>query len=189
MAKSAINLSLITLSEVSFLECAIIQNGPDLVALSDSKNINLEIRTEFSFSRDNNYLSIRLRLHAQPVDEEGQIMPLSARFNIHFGFIVRNLNELLVTSDDGEHVPDFMLTLSLVSIAYSTSRGMILGKVAGTAFEGYGLPLMDARELLEYASDDVRVHKEPTHRPNSAKAQQELAAESTIKPKTKRTKK
>jgi len=189
MAKSPIDLSRIALTEASFLECNIIQTGPAFVVLSNSENINLEIGTEFAFTKHNNYLSIRLRLHVQPIDKDEQAMALSARFHTHFGFVVENLDELLVPSGSENSIPDFMLTLSLLSIAYSTSRGMILGKVAGTAFEGYGLPLMDARELLEYASDEARVHKEPTHRPNAVQNQQELATQPTAKQKSKRTKK
>lgn len=165
MAKNALDLSRIALTEVSFIECAITQTGPDFVGINRSASINLGVETEFSFTRETGYLSIRLHLRVQPVDAEEQSMPLSGRFYIHFGFVVDNLEDLLAPSDvEGEIIPDYMLTLSLLSIAYSTSRGMILGKVAGTALEGYGLPLMDARELLEYAADNTRIHKEQTHK-------------------------
>lgn len=162
MAKPALDFSRITLFETMFLECAIVQPGPDYTAKTQFAHINLTVGTEFSYARDTNYLSIRLKLQVQPVDAEDRMLPLEGRFHTHFGFAIENLEELLEpAAPSGEQLPNFMLTLSLLSVAYSTSRGMILGKVAGTVFEGYCLPLMDARELLALSADGATPHREP----------------------------
>lgn len=162
MANNALDLSRITLIETTFLECAIVQPGPDYTARSRFANINLSIDNEFSFNRDTNYLSIRLNLRVQPIDADEQNLPVEGRFHTHFGFVVENLEELLDPAiSKTTPMPSFMLTMSLLSIAYSTSRGMILGKVAGTVFEGYCLPLMDARELLVLSADNATPHQEP----------------------------
>ncbi|MGI4871288.1 MAG: hypothetical protein ACRYFX_08930 [Janthinobacterium lividum] len=188
MANTALDLSRIALTEVSFLECTIVQSGPDFVAINRSASIDLAVETQFMFTRANGYLSIRLTLRVQPVDSEEQAMSLSGQFHVHFGFVVDNLEDLLVPSDvEGEIIPDYMLTLSLLSIAYSTSRGMILGKVAGTALEGYALPLMDARELLEYAADNTRIHREPTHKGHLLQEVKQKKPNSTRKSQAKRT--
>jgi hypothetical protein len=174
MAAVPLDLSRITLTETTFIECAIVQPGPDYTARNRFANINLHPGIEFSFNRDTNYLSVRLHLRIHPVDAEGQALPVEGRFHTHFGFVVENLEEQLeAATPEAEATPNFMLTMSLLSISYSTSRGMILGKVAGTVFEGYCLPLMDARELLAYAADGAAPHQEPAQA--HTKAQRALA--------------
>lgn len=179
MATAPLDLSRITLIETTFLECAIVQPGPDYTARSRFANINLHPGIEFSFNRDTNYLSVRLDLRIHPVDTDGQALPVEGRFHTHFGFVVANLEEQLeAASPEAEATPNFMLTMSLLSISYSTSRGMILGKVAGTVFEGYCLPLMDARELLAYAADGAGPHQEPARA--HMKAQRALAGKEKL---------
>lgn len=181
MAKPALDFSRITLFETMFLECAIVQPGPDYTAKTQFAHINLTVGTEFSYARETNYLSIRLKLQVQPVDAEDRMLPLEGRFHTHFGFAIENLEELLEPSaPSGEQLPNFMLTLSLLSVAYSTSRGMILGKVAGTVFEGYCLPLMDARELLALSADGATPHREPAEA--LVKARPALEAKANTQP-------
>ena len=183
MATTALDLARITLMETTFLECAIVQPGPDYTARSRFANINLSVETEFSFTLESNYLSVRLNLRVQPIDADGLHLPVEGRFHTHFGFMVENLEELLDTaSDQAEPMPSFMLTLSLLSVAYSTSRGMILGKVAGTVFEGYCLPLMDARELLALAADKTNLHQEPAEALTKVRRALAAKAEAVSKP-------
>ena len=186
MAKSAVDLSRVTLFETIFLECAIVQPGPDYVTRTQFAHINLTVGTAFSFARETNYLSIRLKLHVQPIAADERVLPVEGQFYVHFGFAIENLEDLLESAEPGEEpLPNYMLTLSLLSVAYSTSRGMILGKVAGTVFEGYCLPLMDARDLLALAADGTTPHREPAKA--MVKAQPALSAKKIEKAETQKS--
>lgn len=87
---------------------------------------------------------------AKPVGSEGT-------FVLDFGFSVDNLPDLLmvIPPEAGDapgveitQVPAPQLLVLLTSIAYSTARGVLWGRLAGTALEGFTLPIVDVNQLL-----------------------------------------
>ncbi|MCC6761703.1 MAG: hypothetical protein IT252_10830 [Chitinophagaceae bacterium] len=70
-----------------------------------------------------------------------------AKFHFVYIFKVENLDEL--TRVDGEGVEiDGRLANAIASVAYSTSRGVLLTRLQGTALQDFVLPVIDPNELL-----------------------------------------
>ncbi|GAB3638636.1 hypothetical protein GCM10027422_42260 [Hymenobacter arcticus] len=98
---------------------------------------------------ESNTIGFELQYHSVALDEEKNILPAEGKFRIFISFAVENLSDLLYYDERFEReIPNELVTTSLIGVAYSTARGMILGKVADTVMAGLSLPLRSARELL-----------------------------------------
>ena len=76
---------------------------------------------------------------------------ISGHFELDFIFAIRNLSELLVDTDQPEPHLHPQLVLLLTSVAYSTARGILWTRLAGTPLEGITLPLINPAQLLQPA--------------------------------------
>jgi hypothetical protein len=74
---------------------------------------------------------------------------ISGRFELDFIFAIGNLSELLVDADQSEPQLHPQLVLLLTSVAYSTARGILWTRLAGTPLEGITLPLINPAQLLQ----------------------------------------
>jgi hypothetical protein len=115
------------------------------------------------YDSENSKVGFDIRIKVVAIGEEDKPLPVEGFFRIHIGFYVSNLTDFL---EDHEHLqektPNSLLTTSLIGVAYSTARGMILSKVADTALENFGLPLRSARQLVREAQveiDEVIAHR------------------------------
>ena len=80
---------------------------------------------------------------------------ISGYFELNFIFAIGNLNELLVGADQSEPQLHPQLVLLLTSVAYSTARGILWTRLAGTPLEGITLPLINPTQLLQPAPSAV----------------------------------
>lgn len=82
-------------------------------------------------------------------DSQGRNTKESAG-NFHFVFIfsVENLNELATNGKDDLIEIHPILGNALSSITYSTSRGILLTRLQGTALQNFILPVIDPNTLL-----------------------------------------
>jgi len=71
-----------------------------------------------------------------------------AKFDLVYVFKVENLQELIVLEE--EKIVDFELALltAIAAISFSTSRGVFLTRLKGTALKDYMLPVIDPKKLL-----------------------------------------
>jgi hypothetical protein len=70
-----------------------------------------------------------------------------ARFHFVYIFKIDNLEEL-ASQDNGGLVVDGALINAIASIVYSTSRGVLLTRLQGTALQNFILPVIDPNKLL-----------------------------------------
>lgn len=80
---------------------------------------------------------------------------ISGRFEIDFTFAIGNLAELVVDREGSDSLLHPQLVLMLTSVAYSTARGILWTRLAGTPLEGITLPLVNPAQLLQPASPAV----------------------------------
>jgi hypothetical protein len=75
---------------------------------------------------------------------------VEASGNFHFVFIfeVENLDLLVKINDNNSIELDPMLGNAISSITYSTSRGILLTRLQGTALQNFVLPIIDPNKLL-----------------------------------------
>ena len=78
---------------------------------------------------------------------ENEKLELEAEIGIEFHFKIENFKQFLKESKDETQV-SLDIAASLMAIAYSTSRGMILEKTQNTYFNGIIIPVIDATKFL-----------------------------------------
>jgi hypothetical protein len=75
---------------------------------------------------------------------------ISGNFELLFTFSIGNLDELLAQDESAQEIRLHpQLALMLTSVAYSTARGILYTRLAGTPLDGITLPLIDPRQLLQ----------------------------------------
>jgi hypothetical protein len=111
----------------------------------DNYKVNFGHDTDFDF--ESKTIRIRLEIMLDGLNDKEEMIGIHAEYGIEFHFYVDNLDEF-VQDNEGKKVVDSILGTTLLSIAFSTSRGIILERTQGTYFEGVILPVIDPRELL-----------------------------------------
>jgi len=87
--------------------------------------------------------------------EPPQPTGISGHFELDFTFAIGNLAELLVDPDQTNSLLHPQLVLLLTSVAYSTARGILWTRLAGTPLEGIPLPLINPAQLLQPSAPAV----------------------------------
>lgn len=108
--------------------------------------VNFGHDTEFDF--ESKSIRIRLEIMLEGLDEKEELIGIKAEYGIEFVFHVENLEEFISETDSMKAV-DSILGITLLSMAYSTSRGIVLQRTQGTYFDGIILPVVDPKELLQ----------------------------------------
>jgi len=99
--------------------------------------------------------SIRFRLETilDGVNSKKERMGLHAEYGIEFHFTVENFEKFIVVKEGNKKV-DSNLGVTLLSIVFSTSRGIILDRTQGTYLDGLILPVIDPKELFDKLNKD-----------------------------------
>lgn len=144
------DLSKIHLRGSIFLECAILNSADSPVLSPTAKNYTIEHKVVPAFNMDERLVVVDLLTTCTGLDEQGAALSIGGRFRVHLTFEVENLLELLETHPETEQkYPSEQLVLTLISVGYSTSRGMIMSKTVDTILQGFTLPLLDVRTLSQ----------------------------------------
>lgn len=98
-------------------------------------------------------VGIELRLSFEGVDKDREPNGVRGHFWLRFNFEVLNLAELLGDAEPPVLPP--ALGLTLLGIAYSTARGLVMAKIAATVLQGVTLPIVDVRELAQPPVDNT----------------------------------
>ncbi|TDO20302.1 hypothetical protein [Pedobacter duraquae] len=122
-------------------------------SISDSAGwdeLTLNIGSATLFNED--YLCrLSLMIDMEKPGEDGQPPMIKANFSIDFDFQIENIMELIVVEEGSKTVVNAarQLGISLMGIAYSTARGIILTRTGGTVLNGLILPVVDTAKLLD----------------------------------------
>lgn len=73
----------------------------------------------------------------------------SGNFHLSFIYQIENLNELAIYDKNNRLVLNPNLLSALSSITYSTSRGILLTRLQGTALQNFILPIINPSKLLK----------------------------------------
>lgn len=113
-------------------------------------NIKLDINVEFN--NYENYFSCIMSFQYDYVDKDEKVINL-ARFDIIFTFIVEDLQEIIKDT-----VLKEQLILNIISVAYSTSRGIIFCETKGFLVNKLYLAPRSAKEVYETHCKDKEPH-------------------------------
>lgn len=93
--------------------------------------------------------AIRIRLETvfDGMNDKDEKLGIYAEYGIEFHFHVENLEDFVEENEKGKQL-DSTLGATILSIAFSTSRGILIERTQGTYLEGIILPVIDPKELL-----------------------------------------
>ncbi len=104
------------------------------------------------FDRERKLALLNLEVLLVGKDENNEILDVNGEFGIEFLFGVDNLSSLSTTDEDGRVLVKESLGLTLMAIAYSTARGIILQSTQSSILDGVILPVIDPKDLLNSSS-------------------------------------
>lgn len=143
------DLSRIHLLEASFLDCIVSTEIPEtgFVPATVNEVSDLLAIPSFDMAARRIYYTLSLRVEAS--DGAGAPTGITGFFRVHFAFQVENLTDYTEEGAelDGPH-PSADLMIMLGGVAYATTRGLLIGKTAGTPLNGFSLPLLSPQQLF-----------------------------------------
>lgn len=128
-------------------------NAAQNVTAKSWDKVQYRVETKSHFSRKTNDCKIIISTDFRQ-NHENEEPIISANFVIEFDFIIENLDEFRVTEDENKEIDETTvkihkeLGIALMSIVYSTTRGIILTRTAGTVLDGIILPVIDPESIL-----------------------------------------
>lgn len=107
----------------------------------------LNFTTEQQFDFELKRMQARIRVDMIGTDDAFQELGLTGYYDMYFHFAVDDLDEH-VSGKDRERQVNAQLGATIMGIAYSTMRGVVLERTSGTFFQGTILPVLDPRAFL-----------------------------------------
>ena len=122
----------------------------ELLARDPTATVNIEQQAQILHDPAQAKVVVVLHIQMQTlVGKSARPIDLSGKFELQLFFEVENLAELMLTDDEHpEPIVHPQLGLMLASIAYSTARGILWTRLAGTPLEGISLPIIEPRNLF-----------------------------------------
>lgn len=168
-----VRLDQLRLRDAQFVECAITNRDGDPLTADELYDCEFSYAIGHLHNLEDHIVGIELRLSLDGIDEEKKPVGVHGHFWLRFTFEVLNMEELLAASKTAEPSLPPPLYLVLLGIAYSTARGLVMAKTAGTVLQGITLPIVDVRQLVEgstheeKASEDIGKPSPDLHQPSS----------------------
>lgn len=121
----------------------------NLEAEGDIKWDHIEVlyKQETAFNLEHKAVRIRFTIILKGFAKNKPIN-LKADYGIEFKFIVENLEEFIIKNDENEDVMNGDLGVTLLSVAFSTARGVLFQLTQNTPFKGVILPIISPKELF-----------------------------------------
>lgn len=122
-----------------------VQNDEDVpLRPNDIDQHQFTIQSKLSVG-EGNWLRVLLKIDCEAQTKEKDRVPLKGAITTECLFQIEGLDDLVRTKK--EPIPHLM-GVTAVSIAYSTTRGLLASRVSGTFLEGAVLPIVQPTKLL-----------------------------------------
>lgn len=123
----------------------------DLLAHNPTATVNIDQQAQLSYDLASTKVELAIHVQMQAVaGQPARPVGVSGNFEFHLFFEVENLPDLLLSIEEQpDPVMHPQLALMLAGIAYSTLRGILWTRLAGTPLEGISLPIIEPRSLLQ----------------------------------------
>ncbi|MCC7026441.1 MAG: hypothetical protein IT265_05770 [Saprospiraceae bacterium] len=145
-SKSKIIPEKINILQINVIQCHITTGDKYLNNPIKWDKIVIGIKKEDAFNFEEKGCRFRLFFKFTAMKENSEL-DLEAEIGIEYHYRVENFNDFISEENDIKHI-DVELGSTLLAIAFSTSRGIILEKTQNTYFRGIILPVVDPVALL-----------------------------------------
>lgn len=119
----------------------------------DYNDFGLSLIYQFAYNLEDEKIRVRLYITLDANFDNTEDVWLKTEYNIEFHFFTKDLNEY-AENDNGEMNVDENFAATLLSIAYSTARGIVLERSRGTIFGPAVLPVVNPYEVLQGNSEE-----------------------------------
>jgi len=116
-------------------------------------NVRVDISQSSAFNFEQKNIRVRLEIHLNGLDAEDHLIGIQGDFGLEFHFHIENLEEFTEETDEIKKV-NSILGSTLISIAYSTARGIVFERTQGTLLTGIILPVIDPKDVLRDGKEE-----------------------------------
>lgn len=126
-------------------------NTPEIFDITSVSGHRLESNLEFGFSLIDRLAKadFSVQIKTESVDKN----EASGHFHFVFIYRVENLEELAIQRENEKIELHPALANALASVTYSTSRGILLTRLQGTALQNFVLPIVNPNSLFHRKND------------------------------------
>jgi hypothetical protein len=122
--------------------------APELFDTEKIKGYHTQNAIELSFNIDNKQVKSDISITVTSESNGTNTNEASGHFQLTFFFYIDNLIHLLSRDKKGKTIMDDALMNALTAITYSTTRGILLTRLQGTALQSYIMPVIDPNNLI-----------------------------------------
>ncbi len=140
--------------KISFVEFKMVKGQVDVPETFDSSQVighNLDNTLQLSFHLEEKLVKADFTAAITSKSHGANIGEASGRFHLVFIYRIENLEALAQVGSDNLISLHPALANALSSITYSTSRGILLTRLQGTALQNFVLPVINPNDLLSKA--------------------------------------
>ena len=145
---SKINPELISMFHVKIFKSIITTSPEYLEKPVKPGNFRVGYSQKSAFNFEIKNIRIRLEIFLEGIDEKENLIGIQGDFGFDFHFHISNIEDFIEENDGNKKVSG-NLGATLISIAYSTARGIVIERTQGTFLNGTILPIIDPQELLK----------------------------------------
>lgn len=152
MKKPKINPEAIHLLKVSVFKSLIERQEAFLdQPFIEPKNYSFSFAQKTTFNHEEKMVRIQLFILLKARGNNASNLGIQGEFGIEFNYKVDNLDNLCTKENDGKRHYDASLGTTLMSISYSTARGIILQQTQGSiiSLSGVIMPVINPVDLLK----------------------------------------
>ena len=104
---------------------------------------------DMAFNQEKKLVKADLKINIATMSQGQVFSEAKSDFHIAFLYFVENMEELLEVGADMKANVDAGLANAIASITYSTSRGILMTRLQGTALKDFILPVIPPNSLLK----------------------------------------
>lgn len=109
----------------------------------------LENSLQLGFNLEDKMVKADFNISIKTDCKEANTNEATGNYHLLFIYRIENLEELAIPSNNNKIVLDPSLGNALSSVTYSTSRGVLLERMQGTALRNFILPIINPNSLLQ----------------------------------------
>ena len=136
------------ISLVEFKQVSGLIETPDDFVTEAVKSFDIENTLEISFSLEQKLIKADYTINLTTKSNETNKSESVGKYHFVYIYKVENIEDLTVLRDGDLVDVDANLASAISAISYSTSRGILLTRMQGTAFQSFILPVIDPTRLL-----------------------------------------
>ncbi len=145
------NSNILDPGKISILEFKMVKgqvDTPEEFDLSKVEGFHLENTLQFSFNLDARLVKTDFIISLKTITPGNYQEESTGNFHLVYIYRIENLEELAIPDNNNLIELNPSLGNALSSITYSTSRGILITRLQGTALQQFMLPVINPNSLL-----------------------------------------